>query len=387
MEQSERLKKIPTYLFAEINRKIAAAKKAGVDVISLGIGDPDLSTPQPIVDALSRAANDPKNHQYPDYEGMFAFRDAVSKWYKRRHNVLLNPDTEVLTLIGAKEGSLHLSLAAVNPGDVTLVPDPAYTTYMTSTILAGGIPYKMPLKAENDFLPELNDIPKDVAKKAKIIYVSYPNNPTGAVADMEFYKALVDFAKENQIIVCSDNPYSEIGLDGYRPLSFLEAHGAKEVGIELNSLSKPYSMTGWRIGMAVGNPDIVRAMAVVKSNVDSGVFNAVQHAGITALNLPDSFIEQNLSVYQRRRDLACDALEQAGLKFSRPKATFYLWVRVPDGHTSASFAAEVLDKAGVVITPGSAYGSCGEGFFRISLTVPDARLEEALERIKKGIKI
>ncbi len=318
---------------------------------------------------------------------MFAFRDAVSKWYKRRHNVSLEPDKEVLTLIGAKEGSLHLSLAIVNPGDTALVPDPAYTTYMTSTLLANGIPYKMPLKAENNFLPELDAIPKGVAEKAKVIYVSYPNNPTGAVAGMDFYRALVDFAEDSGIIVCSDNPYSEIGFDGYRPLSFLECKGAKDVGIELNSLSKPYSMTGWRIGMAVGNPGVINAMAVVKSNVDSGVFNAVQHAGIAALNLPDSVIEKNLAVYQKRRDLVCNALEGIGLEVNRPKAAFYLWVKVPEGRTSAGFADEVLEKAGVVVTPGGAYGQHGEGFFRISLTVPDSRLAEAVERIKKGVKI
>ncbi len=346
-----------------------------------------MPTPQPVVDALSKAANDSKNHQYPDYEGLFEFRDAVSKWYKRRHSVSLDPEKEVLTLIGAKEGSLHLSLALVNPGDATLVPDPAYTTYMTSTILAGGVPHKMPLTAENNFLPNLGAIPRSVASKARIIYVSYPNNPTGAVAGIDFYKALVDFAEDNKIIVCSDNPYSEIGFDGYRPLSFLEAPGAKDVGVELNSLSKPYSMTGWRIGMAIGNPEVIKAMAVVKSNVDSGVFNAVQHAGIAALNLPDSFIEKNLAVYQKRRDLVCNALESIGLKVGRPKATFYLWVKVPGGHTSASFAEAVLDKAGVVITPGGAYGGYGEGFFRISLTVPDRRLAEAVERIKKNVKL
>ncbi len=346
-----------------------------------------MPTPQPVVDALSKAANEPKNHQYPDYEGMFAFREAVSKWYKRRHNVSLEPDKEVLTLIGAKEGSLHLSLAVVNPGDTALVPDPAYTTYMTSTLLANGIPFKMPLKAESNFLPDLDAIPKSVASKARIIYVSYPNNPTGAVAEMDFYRELVDFAKDSSVIVCSDNPYSEIGFDGCRPLSFLECKGAKDVGIELNSLSKPYSMTGWRIGMAVGNPDIVNAMAVVKSNVDSGVFNAIQHAGIAALSLPDSVIERNLAVYQKRRDIVCNALESMGFNVNRPKAAFYLWVKVPEGRTSASFAAEVLDKAGVVITPGSAYGEYGEGFFRISLTVPDRRLAEAVERIKKGVKI
>jgi LL-diaminopimelate aminotransferase len=387
VEQSERLKQIPPYLFAEINRKIAAAKKAGVDVISLGIGDPDLPTPQPVVDELKLAASNPKNHQYPDYEGMFAFRDAVSKWYRRMHGVQLNPDSEVLTLIGAKEGSLHLSLAFVNPGDFTLVPNPAYTTYMTSTILASGIPHKMPLLEKNNFLPDLSDIPRDIAQKAKIIYVNYPNNPTAAVAGRDFYKSLIDFARDNGIIVCSDNPYSVVAFDGFKPLSFLEVSGAKDVGIELNSLSKPYSMTGWRIGMAVGNPELIKGMATVKSNVDSGVFNAVQHAGIAAMSLPDSFLEKNLAVYQKRRDLVCGALEHVGLKVNRPKATLYLWVRVPSGCTSASFAAEVLEKAGVVITPGATYGSEGEGFFRISLTVPDARLSEAVERIKKSVKI
>jgi len=387
MEKSERLKQIPPYLFAEINRKIAAAKRACVDVISLGIGDPDLPTPQPVVEALNRAANDPRNHRYPDYEGMPSFREAVSKWYKRRHNVRLDPDKEVLTLIGSKEGSLHLSLALINPGDAALVPEPAYTTYMTSTILAGGIPYRMALKEENDFLPRLSEVPEDVAARAKIIYVNYPNNPTAAVAAKGFYRELVDFAKDNDVIVCSDNPYSEIGFDGYRPLSFLEVSGAKDVGIELNSLSKPYSMTGWRIAMAVGNPEIIRAMALVKSNVDSGVFNAVQHAGIAALNLPDSVIDANVKVYQQRRDVLCNALEQVGLKVKKPKASLYLWVKVPEGYSSESFAAEVLDKAGVVITPGSAYGGAGQGFFRVSLTVPDARLNEAVERIKKSVKI
>ncbi len=387
MEKSDRLKQIPPYLFAEINRKIAAAKKAGVDVISLGIGDPDIPTPAPVVEELKRASADPKNHQYPDYEGLFAFRDAVSKWYKRRHNVILDPDREVLTLIGAKEGSLHLSMGIVNPGDYAIIPEPAYTTYMTSTILSNGIPYKMVLNEENGFLPDLSTIPHDVAKKAKIIYVNYPNNPTAAVAEKPFYKELIDFAKDNDVIVASDNPYSEIGFDGYKPLSFLEVPGAKDVGMEFNSLSKPYSMTGWRIGMAVGNPDIVNAMAIVKSNVDSGVFNAVQYAGITALNLPDSYIENNLKVYQKRRDLVCNAFAQIGLKVNKPKATFYLWAKVPRGYTSASFATEVLDKAGIVITPGAAYGKSGEGYFRMSLTIPDNRLNEAVERIKKNVKL
>ncbi len=306
---------IPPYLFAAINRKIDALKKSGVDVISLGIGDPDLPTPQPVIDALNRAANDSKNHRYPAYEGIAGFREAVAKWYMRRHSVDLDSENEVLALLGAKEGTVHLSLAAVNPGDYALVPDPGYTTYLTSTLLANGKPHYIPLAEENKFLPNLSAIPKEIAAKAKIIYVSYPNNPTSAIAGKEFYKELIDFAKENNVIVCSDNPYSEIGFEGYRPLSFLEVKGAKEVGIELNSLSKPYSMTGWRIGMAVGNPEIISGMKTIKSNVDSGIFSAVQHAGIVALELPDSVIEKNLAVYQKRRDTMCDALWQIGLKF------------------------------------------------------------------------
>jgi len=387
MVQSERLKKIPPYMFAEINKKIAAAKAAGVDVISLGVGDPDLPTPQPVIEALNRTAADSKNHQYPDYEGLFAFREAVTKWYKRRHGVILDPDKETLALIGAKEGSLHLSLGVINPGDIALIPEPSYTPYMTSTLLANGIPKPVVLKEENNWLPKFSDISGEDAEKAKILYLNYPNNPTAAVADEAFYKEAIDFAKNNDLIICSDNPYSEVGLDGFKPLSFLEVQGAKEVGIEFNSLSKPYNMTGWRIGMAVGNAEVIEAMANVKSNVDSGVFNAVQYAGIAALNLPDSHIDNLNAIYTKRRDWVCDALEAIGLEVNRPKAAFYVWAKVPKGHDSASFATEVLEKAGVVITPGGAYGAGGEGFFRISLTVPDERLQEAVDRIEKSVQL
>ena len=382
--RSGRLNQIPPYLFAEINKKIEAAKKSGVDVISLAIGDPDMPTPKRIIKELERAANDPKNHQYPDYEGLLAFREAVAAWYKRRHNVSLDPVSEVLALIGSKEGSLHLSLAFVNPGECALVPNPCYTPYRTGTILANGVVCDLPLLEANGFLPQLGKVPREVAKKAKILYLSYPNNPTTAVADVEFYKEVVDFAKDNGIIVCSDNPYSEIAFDGYKPLSFLEVPGAKDVGVEFNSLSKPYNMTGWRIGMAVGNPDIVSAMATVKNNVDSGVFNAVQYAAITALlETPDSDIDKLNSIYQKRRDMVFDTLTAVGVKAQKPKATFYMWCRVPDGYTSAGFATLMLEKAGVIVTPGAAYGSYGEGYFRISLTVPDARLAEAMDRIKR----
>ena len=384
--RSGRLQQIPPYLFAEISKRVEKAKKSGVDVISLGIGDPDLPTPNHIIAGLEKAAHDPKNHQYPDYEGLCSFREAVAAWYKRRHNVSLDPVSEVLALIGSKEGSLHLSLAFVNPGDYALVPNPCYTPYRTGTILANGLVYDLPLLEANGFLPQLDRIPKDIVRKAKILYLSYPNNPTTAVAGREFYKSVIDFARDNRVIVCSDNPYSEIAFDGYRPLSFLEIPGAKDVGVEFNSLSKPYNMTGWRIGMAVGNPEVVSAMATVKNNVDSGVFNAVQYAAIAALESPDSLIDGLNAIYQKRRDLVHETLAEVGIRAAKPKATFYMWCRVPEGYTSASFATLLLEKAGVVVTPGAAYGSYGEGYFRISLTVPDARLADAMDRIRKAMK-
>ncbi len=386
MEPSERVKAVPPYMFAEISKKIEEAKKKGVDVISLGIGDPDMPTPEPVVEELIRAAKDPKNHQYPDYEGLLEFRKAVADWYKRRHNVSLDADKEVLTLIGGKEGCLHVCLATVNPRDLTLVPVPGYTPYRTGTIFANGTPYDMPLLEENNFLPDLSAIPRLAAKDAKLIFVNYPNNPTGAVAEKEFYKELIDFATDNDVIVVSDNPYSEIGYDGYKPLSFLEVPGAKEVGVEINSLSKPYNMTGWRIGMLVGNEDVVKATGTIKNNTDSGVFNAVQYAAITALSLPDSHLEKTLSVYQKRRDLVHETLTEAGLSCTKPKGSLYMWAKVPEGKTSAGFATTMLEKAGVVITPGSGYGKEGEGYFRISLTVPDERLKEAMERMRKAIR-
>jgi LL-diaminopimelate aminotransferase len=316
---------------------------------------------------------------------MFSFRKAVAKWYMRRHDVSLDPNDEVLTLIGSKEGSLHLSLAFVNPGDYALVPNPCYTPYRTGTILANGLVHDLPLLEANNFLPQLDKVPKEVVRKTKILYISYPNNPTTAVASVDFYKQVVDFARDNNIIVCSDNPYSEISYDGFKPMSFLEVPGAKDVGVEFNSLSKPYNMTGWRIGMAVGNKEIISAMATVKNNVDSGVFNAVQYAGMAAMSLPDSQIESLNKIYKARRDMVYDSLSAIGIQARKPKATFYMWCRVPEGHTGASFSTFLLEKAGVVVTPGAAYGGYGEGFFRISLTVPDARLSLAMERIKKAM--
>ncbi len=382
---SNRLEKIPPYLFAEISKKITEAKKRGVDVISLGIGDPDMPTPDAVIDELIKEARNSKNHQYPDYEGLHAFRSSAAQWYKRNHNVELDPDKEVLALIGAKEGSVHLSIAFLNAGEVALVPDPGYTVYKTAAIMTDGVPYGMPLLEENDFLPDLSAIPHDVVKKAKLLYLNYPNNPTGAIATKEFYKEVVDFAKANNIIVCSDNPYSETGYDGHKPLSFLEIPGAKEVGIELNSLSKPYNMTGWRIGMAVGNATIIKGMGISKNNTDSGAFNAVQYAAIKALSLPDSHIENLMRIYQKRRDLVIGTLRKIGLKPYTPKGALYVWTPVPEAETSTSFCTKILEKAGVVVTPGVGYGPHGEGYFRISLTVPDARLEEAMGRIEKAM--
>ncbi len=386
MQPSDRVKAVPPYLFAEISKKIAEARKKGTDVISLGIGDPDMPTPDPVVEELCRAAHEPRNHQYPDYEGLFEFREAVAKWYKRRHEVTLDPDKEVLTLIGGKEGNLHLCLSIINPGDSTLVPVPGYTPYRTSTIFCSGYPIDMPLLEKNNFLPDLSSIPRGAAKDSKIIFVNYPNNPTGAVAGKEFYRELIDFATDNDLIACSDNPYSEIGYDGYRPLSFLEVSGAKDVGIELNSLSKPFNMTGWRIGMAVGNEEVIKAMGIIKNNTDSGVFNAVQYAAIKALSLPDAVLERTLAIYQKRRDLVYNTLSSIGLKCNKPKGSLYMWVKVPEGYSSGTFAAMVLEKAGVVITPGAGYGKEGEGYFRISLTVPDPRLTEAMERMRRVMR-
>lgn len=383
LTRSERLQKIPPYMFAEISRRIQDARSKGVDVISLGIGDPDLPTPDPVVDELCKAAKNPKNHQYPDYEGLLEFRKAVSNWYKRRHNVTLDPEKEVLTLIGAKEGSVHLSLAFLNPGENALVPNPAYTVYRTAALMADGVPYDMPLLEENGFLPDLSGIPKNVAMNSKLLYLNYPNNPTGAVADKDFYKEVIDFARTYNIIVVSDNPYSEIGFDGYKPLSFLEVNGAKDVGLEFNSLSKPYNMTGWRIGMAVGNETLIKGIGDSKNNTDSGVFNAVQHAAIKALSLPDQVIDNLTAIYRERRELVCETLTKIGLTPIKPKAAFYVWTKVPEGETSESFTTKLLEKAGVVVAPGSSYGRFGEGYIRISLTVPDHRFKEAMERIKK----
>ncbi len=381
-ELSQRLKALPPYLFAELDRKKQEKIEQGVDVIDLGVGDPDLPTPQPVVEALAEAAKKPENHKYPSYVGMKAYREAVAKWYKRRFDIDLNPDTEVIALIGSKEGVAHFPLAFVDQGDVVLCPDPAYPVYKIGTIFAGGTPYFMPLKEENNFLPDLGSIPQEVVDKAKIIWINYPNNPTSADATEDFFKDLIKWAKKNNIIVASDNAYSEIYTGDKKPMSILQVDGAKDVAIEFHSLSKTYNMTGWRIGMAVGNEELVKGLGKVKTNVDSGQFNAIQEAAIVALNLPEEELDKLRSIYRQRREVMTKALRSLGLEPYESDVTFYVWTKVPEGYTSAQFVGRLIDEAGIVCTPGSGFGNAGEGYFRISLTVPTDRLLQAAERIE-----
>ena len=386
MDKAERLKQLPPYLFVQIRNKIREARERGVDVISLGVGDPDQPTPPHVVEALAQAARDPANHQYPTDEekGMSAFRQSVARWYHRRFGVHCDPDTEVLALIGSKEGNHHLCLGVLNPGDVAVLPDPGYPAYFASAVFSGAEVIRVPIRREAGYLLDFDEIPRDALAGTRLIFLCYPNNPTGAVAPPEFYQRAVDFARERDLVVVNDNPYSEICYDNFRPGSIMAAEGAKEVAVEFNSLSKPFNMTGWRIGMAVGAPHLISSISQVKENTDSGVFNPIQYAAIAALDGPQDDLERLRALYQRRRDLVLDTLRAIGLNPDTPKATFYIWSPTPQGVTSIDFAAEVLDKAGVVVTPGIGYGSQGEGFFRISLTVADARLEKAMGRLREA---
>lgn len=384
MDFAKRISQLPPYLFAEIDRKIAWAKSQGVDVISLGIGDPDIPTPPHIVEALQEEARNPQNHRYPSYEGLPEFREAVAEWYQKRFGVTLDPKKEVVSLIGSKEGIAHIPLCFVDPGDITLVPDPGYPVYRIGTLLAGGQAFPMPLLEENGFLPDLEMIPEDVRHKAKILYINYPNNPTAATAPLEFFERVVDFARRYDIVVCHDAAYSEVAFDGYKAPSFLETRGAKDVGIEFHSLSKTFNMTGWRIGWACGNADVIEALGRVKTNIDSGVFQAIQYAGIAALRGPAAPVQEASRIYQRRRDVVIEGLRELGWDIAPPKASFYIWARVPRGFDSIGFASHLLERAGVVVTPGVGYGIYGEGYFRISLTLKEERIREALSRMKEA---
>ncbi len=378
---ADRIKNLPPYLFAGIDKAKQEARARGVDVIDLSVGDPDLPTPDHIVLALKQAANDPSNHQYPSYEGKLAFRAAVSGWYKKTFDVDLDPKNEVLTLIGSKEGIAHAPLAFINPGDVALVPDPAYPVYRTATAFAGGEPAIMPLLRENGFLPDLEAIPADVARRAKIMFLNYPNNPIGATASEKFFRELVDYARDHNIIIMHDNPYSEVYYDGNRSLSLLEIDGAKEVAVEFHSLSKTYNMTGWRIGSVVGNADVVAGIGKVKSNIDSGTFGAVQDAGIVALSSPTEVVDAIRRVYQQRIEILYKALKDIGLELEKPRATLYLWAWV--GGSSIDYAAKLLERTGIVATPGVGFGKYGEGYIRFSITRETKRVEEAARRLEK----
>lgn len=387
MKISERLEKIPPYLFAEIDRKIAEAKAKGVDIISLGIGDPDTPTLPPIVEEMHRAIDNPKNHDYPPYNGTEKFRNATAKWMKNRFGVDLNPDTEILANIGSKEAIAHVFFAFVDKGDYTLVPDPGYPVYQNATIFAGGTPYSMPLLEENGYLPDFDKIPEDIAKKSKLMFLNYPNNPTGAVADLEFFKKAVDFCKKYDILLCHDQAYCEMTYDGYVAPSVLEVEGAKDVAIEFFSHSKSYNMTGWRVGWVCGNKDAIKALGTIKNNIDSGTFKAIQDAAAAAFDVDKSYIEKLNNMYKERRDVMENGLRELGWDVKTSKATFYLWLPVSKGMTSEQFVTEMLEKAGVVVPPGNGYGQYGEGYFRIALTKDVDTIKKALQRMKDaGIK-
>ncbi|MDR7418345.1 MAG: LL-diaminopimelate aminotransferase [Armatimonadota bacterium] len=384
MMQATRLRSIGAYLFADLDRKQEALQAKGVDVISLSTGDPDIPTPEHIIKAMEEGAHDPRTHRYPPYQGTKDYRNAVAAWFGRRFGVEVDPDREVLALIGSKEGLAHLPWAVLNAGDVALVPDPGYPVYRSSTIMADGEPVAMPLVAEHGFLPDLERIPPDAVRRARLMFLNYPNNPTGAVADLGFFERAVAFARKHNLLLVHDNAYSEVTYDGYRAPSILQVPGAKNVAIELHSLSKSFNMTGWRIGFAVGNADAIAALGTLKTNVDSGIFGAVQKAGIAALLGPQDVLAPTLAVYRARRDRTVAALQAVGWRPPTPKATLYIWMPTPGGASSVAFASDVLERTGVIVTPGVGYGQQGEGYVRLSLTTPDDRLDEALARIKKA---
>ncbi len=381
MKFAERISKLQPYLFVEISRKINEKRAAGIDVITFAIGDPDIPTPTNILNRLIEAAQDPPNHRYPESEGLPEFRRAIAGWYQKRFGLSLDPDKEVLPLIGAKEGIGHIALCFIDPGDVALVPDPGYPVYSVGTMFAGGESHFMPLSEENGWLPDLEAIPPEVARKAKVMWLNYPNNPTSAVAPLDYFQKVVEFAKKYDIAVCHDAPYTEVAYDGYEPVSFLQAEGAMDVAIEFHSLSKSYNMTGWRVGMAVGNAQMINALMRVKSNLDSGIPQAIQIAGIEALTASQESIEEHNAIYQRRRDRLVAALRSMGLRVTPPQASLYVWTRVPEGYTSASFASMLLEEKDIVVTPGSGYGAYGEGYIRLSLTLSDADLERGIQRL------
>ncbi len=382
MKFSSRLDKLAPYPFVEISRIIAKKRAEGVEIVTFGIGDPDIPTPDPIVDRLVQASRTPANHRYPETDGLPQVRESIAAWYKDRFGVdHLDPGSEVLPLIGAKEGIGHVAFCFLDPGDVALVPDPGYPVYAAGTLFAGAESYYMPLLEENGWLPDLEAIPPEVARNAKVLWLNYPNNPTGAVADGDYYRKAIAFAREYDVAVLHDAAYSEVVFNGYKALSFLEVEGAKDVGIEFHSLSKCFNMTGWRFGSAVGNADMIQALFKIKSNLDSGIPQAIQEMAIEALTGSQQHIQDNNAIYQKRRDKVMDALIRLGLGVVPPKAALYVWARVPEGYTSASFTARLLDDLAIVVTPGSSYGEHGEGYIRLSLTTPDDMIDKGVDRL------
>ncbi len=381
-EESERLKSLPPYLFAEIDKVINKKRTEGFDIINLGIGDPDIPTPPEIIEVLCREANNPENHRYPSSYGLKFFKEAVARFYYKRFNVDIDPDKEVIPLMGSKEGISSIAYTYINPGDRVIITDPSYLVYKIGSIFAGGKPYTLPLKEEENFLFDVDKIDREIAEKAKILYFNYPNNPTSATCDTDFFNKIALFAEKNNIIICHDNAYSDTYSDGNKPASFLNAYNSKNVGIELNSLSKTFNMTGWRIGYAVGSSEIIGSIGKYKTNVDSGVFNAIQYAAAKALEIYDKYNDRINEVYDNRRRMVKKVFDDTGIDYYNSNATIYVWARVPEGYSSGSFSRMLLEKANVVITPGNEFGEYGEGYFRVSLTISDSRLEEALKRVK-----
>jgi LL-diaminopimelate aminotransferase len=386
MRLAKRIEQLPPYLFTAISRKIAEKRAQGVDVITFAIGDPDIPTPKHIMDSLHAAADDPANHRYPESDGLPELRQSIANWYERRFGLSFDPAKEVQPLLGSKEGINNVALCLVDPGDVVLIPSPGYPPYTSGTVFAGGEPYYMPLREENGFLPDLSAIPADVLRRAKLLWLNYPNNPTGAVADLAFFEEAVRFAKQHDLVVCHDAPYTEVAYDGYKPVSFLEAEGARDVGIEFHSLSKSFNMTGWRIGWALGNATLIDALFRVKDNLDSGIAQAIQRMAITALDGPQDCIDEHNVIYQHRRDVLVEALRACGMRVDPPKASLYIWARIPEGFTSTDFATRLIEEIGVVLTPGSGYGEYGEGYVRLSITTPTERVEEGARRMLEWAK-
>jgi LL-diaminopimelate aminotransferase len=383
--RADRVKRVPPYLFAQIDKAKEDAQARGIDVISLGVGDPDIATPQFIVDELKRSAELVQNHHYPPYEGMLEFRQSAANWYQKRFGVSADPTSEVYALLGVKEGLIHMFLALIDPGDITLVMDPSYPIFEVGTFFAGGQTYHIPLREENDYLPDLTEVPPGVLKKAKVIAVNYPHNPTSAVATLDFYERVVRFARENDLLLVNDAVYTELYFEDFRPPSVLEVEGARDCCVEFHSLSKTFNMTGWRIGFAIGNRDAVDALSVVKTNTDSGVFRPIQIAGARALQEDLSSVDYLRRIYAKRRDHVLSKLREVGVSSFHPKATFYVWSKLPWGRDSIQFCKTMLDRSGVILGPGVGWGEQGEGYFRIALTIGDDLLAEAMGRLCEAI--